>query len=457
MASDPIALEVAVALASLRKPFAPLLAVLALGLAPLGVATAAEVPADPHQGISGKLAEKLYNGLGKVFQAIVTRASRSERIDLRMTFSMLDAQERMLFDFSGTVKVKVPTAGMRERLDRQLEDGESVVASSNGSISTDFVMAPIAKDGDEYTLAIQLDLTILTHELFGEIVRNAAQTAGVIALSSLAVQALEALAGFNTEVAGHALELGVKELPNFLSGEAGAITYAAFQDEAHKSFKDKLKETVTPRGLVKHFTLAIIFAGVTGGMKALGATVGGAVAAALIPGGGTFLGTIAATGALVWFGNWTVNWIAVKLPVLWKLAKIGRLYRKANEATGSDQEKRARRFVEYRQDVIERALTELDRGYKQWTFLNMVIRYFTTRVKKKDPSKSDLEGLDIVPYQPMVDSICKKLAMMATRDRNWYAARMYYQLRDSVNQLDRLPPGEAPPAVGVWDRVVNGD
>lgn len=433
--------------------------VLALGLQlalpavqanPAPAATAAAD--DTHKGISGKLAVKLYETLDRGIDALLSRANRSDRVNLKKVFRFLDDEERMIFDIAGTVRVKVPTDALRTKVRKWMEGRETQVLSSNGPISTDIAITPVREEGEEFLFAVQIDLIILTHTLFGQIARSTAQVAGVMGLNLLASNALDALSSVDWEIPGKAIEMGVRELPNFLVGEAGAITYATFQDEEHKKLREKLKATITPKGLLKHFTLALCFAGVTGGMKILGASVGGAVAAVLIPGGGTFLGTVLATSALVWFGNWAVTWVAIKLPVLWKLAKIGRLYRKANKSDGGRQERLSRKLGEYRKDVAERAVQELSKGYQRWTYLNMVIAYFRKRVKKADPNLSPLEAFDLVPYQPLLDALYQKLTFMAMQDENWYAARMYYQLLDSVNQLDRANPDLAPR--GAWSAAI---
>lgn len=416
---------------------APLLAASEAGAAPTHVA----------EGVSDKLAAKLYKVLRRILEATIARANRSKRIQLKLNFSFMDERERMLFDVSGLVRVRIKNEDRRSKFAKMAEKEETKVLSTNGPFSIDAAVSPIAVEGDEVVFGVHLDLTILTKRLFQELVRSGAQVAGVVGLNVLGGKLVEALAGFSTETAGKAIEMGVENLSALVSGQAGAITYATFQDEEHQGWRDKLKATLTPMGLVKHFALAVVFAAVTGGMRAVGVSVGAALGAALLPTGGSIIGVIAATSALVWFGNFVVQTVAVKWPVLWRLAKIGRLYRKAVEADGDRQDRLVRKYKEYNQKVLRKVTEEIEGGYKRWSFLELTIRYFRRRVRSEGPLSNNLEGFDVVPYQSLIDGISKRLQFLLKDEKDWYAGRMYFQLMDAVNQLpeghDHRPtPGE---------------
>lgn len=401
----------------------------------LAAAEAGQAPNHVAEGVSDKLAAKLYKGLRRVLEATIARANRSKRIQLKLNFSFMDARERMLFDVSGLVRVRVKNDKRRAEFAKMAEKEQTKVLSTNGPFSLDAAISPVSIEGDEVVFGVHLDLTILTKRLFQELVRSGAQVAGVVGLNLLAGQLVDALAGFSTETAGKALEMGVENLSALVGGEAGAITYATFQDEEHKGWKKKLKATLTPGGLVKHFTLAVIFAGVTGGMRAIGLSAGAALGAALLPTGGSIIGVIAATSALVWFGNFVVQTVGVKWPVLWRLAKIGRLYRKAVDSEGDRQDKLIRKYRAYTEKVLQKVTQEIEGGYKRWSFLELTIRYFRRRVRKQGPLANNLGSFDVVPYQPLLDGISQRLQFLLKDEEDWYAGRMYFQLMDAVNQL----------------------
>lgn len=417
------------------------------GLLAPSLAVAAEAPLVHTQGtvredlldakeeVSAKLAGKIYTVLRKVFLKVLDRANKSARIDLRLNFSFLDDHERMLFDVGGTVRVKVGADKARAEFQRMLEKEETKVVSTNGPISIDCAVTPLKIEGDEVLFGVQLDVAVLTHAIFQQLVRSAAQVGSFLAINVLAGKAIEALTTFSTDTAGQALEMGIENLPPVIGAEAGAITYAAFQDQEHSTWKERLKATLTPGGLLKHFALAAIFAGVKGGAQAIGLSVGAAVGASLIPGGGTFLSTLLTTSALIWFGNHVVHTVGVKWPVLWKLAKIGRLYRKAFDSEGGRRERLSNKYAEYHQNVLDKVLREMESGYKRWVFLELLIKYFRSRVRDRGALANNIEGFDLVPYQPLVDGLAARLQFRMSQGKDWYAARMYYQLLDAVNQL----------------------
>ena len=399
------------------------------------LAAAEAAPNHVAEGVSDKLAAKLYKGLRRVLEKTIARANKSSRIQLKLNFSFMDDRERMLFDVSGLVRVRIKNDDRREYFAKMAEKEETKVLSTNGPFSIDAAVSPVSVEGDEVVFGVHLDLTILTKRLFQELVRSGAQVIGVVSLNLLAGKLVEALAGFSTETAGKAIEMGVENLSALVGGEAGAITYATFQDEEHKGWRQKLKATLTPGGLVKHFAMAVIFAAVTGGMRFVGMSVGAAVGTALLPTGGSVIGVIAATSALVWFGNFVVQTVGVKWPVLWRLAKIGRLYRKAVDSTGDRQDRLVRKYKEYTKKVLRKVTEEIEGGYKRWSFLELTIRYFRRRVRSEGPLANNLEGFDVVPYQPLLDGISQRLQFLLKGEEDWYAGRMYFQLMDAVNQL----------------------
>lgn len=422
----------------MQRPPRPVALGLVLSLV-ASLAAPASVLAEERRGPTEVMAGKLYALLGKVIEKTLARANKSDRVELSLRYRFMDAQERMLFDIGGWVRVRVPNQKLLARFQKDLESEDSMVMTCNGGVSVDAVLTPLKIEGEEVTFGLQLDLMILARELFGNIIRNAAQVAGVMALDTLASGAMDALARMSTDTAGEAIEMGVHELPALLSGEVGAVTYAAFQDPESKSLKERFKSILSTEGLVRHFAMAVVFAGVKGGMKAAGGALGLAVGTALVPGAGTFVTTLAATTAFVWFGNWVVETVGIKLPIMWKMAKIGRLYRKANGSDGGRQERLGNKLVEYRQEVFERIDRELDGSYKQWTFLQVMTRYFQARVRDKHLVENPLEAFDLTPYKPLLEQVAAKLKFMATQKKDWYAARMYYQLMDSVGML---APGE---------------
>lgn len=418
-----------------------------LGLAaPTLTLAAAPAPAKQRLDITGKITGQVHKAVDKVIAATLKRANKSPRIQLKKNFSYRDGGNRLLFDISGVVKVRIKNAERRARFAEEGESNKTKVLSTNGPIAVDLAISPVAIEGEDVVFAIHADLTIKVAAILQELVRTSAQVVGVVAINAAAAKLLDALANFSSETAGKALELGVENLPAVLGGEAGAIAYASFQTKGHKSWKDKLKATATPAGILKHFALAAIFSGVTSGMKAVGATVGAAVGTALLPGAGSFVATLAATSALVWFGNYVVRTVGVKLPVLWRLAKIGRLYRKAVEAEGARREKLSAKFGEYTDKILKKVQAEIQGGYKRWVFLELMIRYFRKRVYDAGTLGNNLADFDVVPYQPLIDGVSKTLLYEMTADKDWYAGRMYYQFLASVRQL---PEGmDHPPLPG---------
>lgn len=433
---------------SLRRiAFLTLLSFTASVLAPTALAATEAGRPQVAEGVSDKLAAKLYPLVRRIFEGTLARANRSDRVQLKLNFSFMDERERMLFDISGLVRVRIKNEKRRAEFAKMAEKEETKVLSTNGPLSIDAAVSPVAVEGQDVVFGVHLDITILTKRLFQELVRSGAQVVGVVGLNVIGGKLLEALTGFSVETAGKAVEMGVENLSALIGGEAGAITYATFQDEEHKSWREKLKATLTPGGLVKHFGLAVIFAAVTGGMRFVGMSVGAAIGTALLPTGGGVIGVVAATGALVWFGNFVVETVGVKWPVLWRLAKIGRLYRKAVEAEGDRQDKLVRKYQEYVDHVLRKVTQEIESGYKRWSFLELTIRYFRRRVRSEGPLANNLEGFDLVPYQPLIDGIAQRLQFLLKDDQDWYAGRMYFQLTDAVNQLpaghDHRPtPGE---------------
>lgn len=422
--------------------------------APRQLASLSEAPRAPAspRGPTRLAAEPLFRALRLALSRAVEVASRSDRIDLRLDRSFLDAGASMGFDLGGTVRVRVPAGPARRWLDARLEAGESDVFSTNGPISLDIAVTPLERTGDEFTLGVHLDISVVTVALFVRLVAKAGGAAGVFLAQDLADQAARALAVIDPEALGEALALGVEELPGLFGGLGSAVAYIAFQVGKGKPWVERLRATLSPGGFVKHFALALVLTGVARGASELGTTVGAAVAASLFPGGAPFVLTALATKASVWFGVTAVKVVALKVPVWWRLSKLGRLYRRATEGRGERQRRASARYAAYLEKVTARALAQMDQAFVSWDELKTVINWFRFHVKYRR-TRDPFGGLDLVAYQPFLDAVARRLAHMATHGGSWYAARLFYQLKDAVNQLDDLGP-DAPEPRGAWRSVV---
>jgi hypothetical protein len=352
----------------------------------------------------------------------------------------------MFFDLAGQVRVRVPGEAMRADLQSRMEAQQTAVFSTNGALSLDVAMTPVERHGEEFVLAIQCDLILRTPVLFAKLLAKLAVDATMLGMGGLVEQAVAAVEGMDAGLAGQVLAAGVEELPAFLAGTASDVGYTAYL-VGGESWRARLRATVTPAGLLRHFALGAVLIGTAEGLVPVGASLGAALGAVLFPAGAPFVLTAMATRAVLWLGSTSVKIVTLKLPVWWKLARIGRLARRAASASGERRQRLARRLEEYRESVLQRVHGELDQALTQWNLLRTLLNWFRWKVKYSRTAGTP-EGLDLAPYQPLIDSVARRLAAMAHAG-DWYAGRFYYQLKDAVQQLESLDP-EAPPPLGVW-------
>lgn len=400
---------------------------LGLSLLALPGVRAAAVPAAPAPAEAG-LWERLGQGFAaKTFQAtrallgrILARANRSPRVDLKLEMALLDDQRRILLDVRGVVRVRVPGARWRERIREAQEAGRTWTMASNGPVSVDLAVTPMKLEGDEVTFTVQLDLILLMKDLVQELARAGAAVLGTVAAGALASKIAEGLAALDTEVAGKALGTAIEELSSVLSGDAGAVAYGHL-GTAGQGLGRFLEAGVSGASLRRHFLVAMLYAASAAGTKVLGGTLGAGLAAALFPAGGSLVAILMATSATYWFGTWVVHQVAVKLPILWKLKKIGRL------AQGRDA-----RLGAYTESVAARLEQEMNGKANRWVFFELMVDWLAAQRKAGD--------FDLEPYRPLIDRARKLLQYRAVNDQDWYAARMVYQLLAAIGELPHGQP-----------------
>lgn len=380
-----------------------------LSLLGASAAPLAELPQD--------LAVRLHRTLHGLAERAVARAGRSDRLTLKIGASFLDARGRMLLDLQGTVRTRVPLAGLRRTVAAKAAARESWILTSNGPVAIDFVLTPMKLEGEEATFTFQLDLTILFRPLLAELARNGAYLAGSVALGTVAKQAIEALQGLDADALGDGLALGVGELSGMLSGEAAAKTFQTVTDSARRGWIARLRAPLGVVGLLRHFLTAVLLSGSNAGAATLGTSLGAALGATLLPAGGSFVVAVVSTAAVAWFGTWAVTTLTVNLPVAWKFGKLEKLHAAGDAAGWKAHADRLAGTLE----------AEIDGSEQRWPVLELLI----ARVAKvrAGPGAAGLEA-----YRPVVDMAKKRLQFQAVAEGNFYAARIYYQLLGALGE-----------------------
>lgn len=390
----------------------------------------------------GKLAARsvarVHAGLRKALQKMVAAANRSPRVDLELAFSLVDREERMLFDLAGTVRARVPGRKLRQNLQADMEAGRSRLARSNGPISVDLVVTPRAIEGDEVTFAVQLDISILTHRLLGELTKYAAHVGLAAGLHGILHHVEHFIEHLHLHHAGHALGHAINETAHVLSDTGLEIPLQAYQGTDLGSLRSRLGASASVHGLWHHFLHSLVFVAVTSGTKIAASSIGGILGAVLAPQGGAFLTLAASTTATVWFGSWVVRKLTLDLPMQWRLSRLERLHRKALAAPLEERDSFEERAREIQHKLAEKVLSDLDRKHDKWTAL----RVLTVNLGRRRQAALEAgETWQRAPFEHVIQAVIKRLTIMGGGE-DWYAARMYWQFKAALGEL---PEKEPPP------------
>lgn len=409
------------------RPGRRLVALVALlQLAPLFAApVAAAQEASRRQRMARATAQKIYAAVRRILEGVAARASRSERVTAKLAIGFLDDRNRLFFDLQGSARVRVPGKGWREKLGAARAEGRSYAMACNGPVSLDLTATPLKLAGDEVTFGFQVDVSIDLPEIWAEVKKGAIGALGAMAASAFAGRVLEALGSFRIDLAGDAVKIGVGELSGMLGGET--VAFAGYQGVS-PSLRKLVPRTMTGGSLLRHFLLSVLFAAASTGAQLAGSSLGAALGTTLLPAGASLVAVIATTAAAFWFGSWVVHQVAVRLPILWKFKKLRRLH-----ARGTDAASMAR-AEEYATQLAQRILVETQRPTGRWVLFELLTEYLTKLREAEGPEV-------LAAFRPVTDTL-KKGLQLQVMDGDWYAARMYWQLRKA---LDELAKGEGPP------------
>lgn len=409
------------------RPDRRLVALVALlQLAPLLAAPAAAAEqAGRVERLARATSEKIYAAVRRILEGVVARASRSEHITAKLEIGFLDERGRMFFDIQGSARVRVPGEAWRRKLAEAQAQGQSYAMACNGPVSLDLAATPLKVAGAEATVGFQVDVSIDLPEIWAELKKGAIGALGAVAASTLAGRVLEALGSFRVDIAGDAVRIGVGELSGMLGGETAA--FAGYQGVS-PALRKLIPTTVTGGSLLRHFVLSVLFAAASTGAQLAGSSLGAALGTTLLPAGAGLVAALATTAAALWFGTWVVHQVAVRLPILWKLKKLRRLHEQATDAAG------VARAEEYADQLARRVLAETQRPTGRWTLFELLAEHLEQLRTQEGPAA-------LAAFRPVTD-VLKRGLQMQVMEGDWYAARMYWQLRKA---LDELPAGEAPP------------
>jgi hypothetical protein len=382
-----------------------------------------------RKDLTGQVAARIFRAIRGALDGITRVASRSDRVDLERTAAHLDSSHRMRFWVEGTIRVRVPHAGRRARLEEAMENREARRFVADGPLGYDLQVLPVARRGEEFVFEVRLLIMVITDVLLQTIVRNAGGAIIGLGIGALAQHAATALASLDVELAGGALRLGVEELPAVIGGEAGAIAYARFHRKEHRSWRERLRTGLTPSGLSRHFLLALIFLGGSKLIKAGVSTVAGATLAALLPAGGPFVVGVVATGVWMLLGHRLVKALTVKAPLHWRLGRIHRLWRKAYEPDRKpkDRQRLLAKVEGTNLKILEKLLDQTERAYKPFDLVRLLTEYFRKRAE---------DGRDMRAYAPLIEGVSQRLRQMAREGRGddgWYPQRFLDAFRAAVS------------------------
>lgn len=367
--------------------------------------------------VERKTAEKIFQGLDKVVRSTVEFANKSDRINLKTKMAFLDEGNRIFFDVQGLVRVKVPGERWLRKINEVMESHGTYLLASNGDVAVDMAATPLNIKDREVSFAVQLDLIIQLDDLARTLGESALGYLGALTAGKISHCFLEALDKWDHRIVGKAVGEGVAQLSKLL-GDGDEEPFADQPEIASFGLQE-----VSGAGLLRHFAVAIAHAGVEAGSRLGARTLGAAVAAVLFPTGGAFIPIFLATSAAAWFGHWMVETLIVKLPVLHKFKKLEKLY----------QQRRMQELERYQEGVVQRLQEEMDRPRERWVFFELMKNFLA---EKMTASKGNY---DLTPYQPLIERVRDILQYRTINNKDYYAARMYYQFLHAIGQT---PTGE---------------
>lgn len=399
---------------SLRlRRFLPIFLTLLLGLSQ---AQAAILPR--------KSVEVLRRALAKTVERTLERANKSDRVDLGLRSSFLDDENQIFLDVQGVLRVEVPKGYLEKKIRPLFRSGRAMVLSSDGPLSLDLAARPMKIEGQEVTFACQFDLLVLTDRFVQNLLVTGASFFGSQATGKVAEFVAHAVLNIRSDILGDAIVHGIKTMGGFLAGRGAQIWSGWLRDLG--STKRRILETLQRDDWASHVGASLMYAISASGATIVGATLGGAIGAAILPAAPSLVAVFVTTTAALWFGSWVVENLMVRWPILWRIRRLEKAWakRKAGNSDPGLTEK-----IENAHKHLSRKLDfEMGESSGRWIFFELLLEHLEKRAKK-EPS------FDREAFAPLAEVALNHLQFRIIQDKNIRAARYSLRLRAALGML----------------------
>jgi len=231
---------------------------------------------------------------------------------------------------------------------------------------------------------------------------------------------------YDADLLAKAVSRTVGDVVYYATVDAGqAVPFAGAHDDPGRAARvaRTFRAGITPLAVLEYLGLLVLDVARMEAYRVAGAAIGAAIGAALFPAGGAVIGTVISVVALPLLGQIVFHAITVDIPLSYRLHRLARLYRQVAGA-GNDALAATIAAVEDKLlEGVDRGLAHQDFGY----FDKLV-----SRLAKLDPA-------DLTLYTPLLRRIESKLAFAITADRDWVAARKYYQMLQALHLTPESP------------------
>jgi len=372
-----------------------------------------------------RLLTSLANRIEVIAGKMCERVSAAEENTVELTNFHYDHQQRIFANFKGSIVLRLEE-GSRWR--EKVETAAGTHMATNGSLAFDFCIKKVEKmEENRYRIDFQADFILVLSQIVRQVFYKAASIIGAVTIGAALSKMVTFFENLDAAAFGEAIHKATMKLWMLSSAEAASRGYEILNKTGHLSVKQILTEGFTSRSIVYHFGVFVLQAGVAAGATVAKMSFGAAIGCSLATQVGVFVGAALAMTAVTILGNIVVTKLTKDLPLWLSFRKLRSLQNSLLKVNPRGTEATAIRneMVDEEDKLAEWIDDEIT--LDDFTFLDKIVGRLRV-VKEK-------EG-NFAPYEGLIGKLKAKLAIPMVHDKNWNAARKYYQL---LEVLGRLP------------------
>lgn len=354
--------------------------------------------------------DKVADVLQKKIRELAGFLNNRQSLDLKITQMFYDRHLRRMFvEYDGAVRF---TGKWPSKFDK-----DEYYFTSDGNLAWDFTLRDLRVEKGAITFTIKGDLVISLDKIMFELASEISRAATMVAW----YQASDALLVFFQKLDCDLVARSITKTLGSFSRESAAVMAGELIDNSSRpsnpEFRRRVKEAMEDGSVVTYFALTLIknsassFAGIGG------ATLGGLVGNLVVPGAGGVVGAYLGSKIFSTMAKTVVYKLSVDWPTKLCLRQIVK--------HGRDLQNQPRN------EVSSRGLERIT------TFVNNRVKHELDREEYKTfdlllAAMNEREAADRAYFAPLLRSFQDMLRFKVIEEKDWYASKKFYQLKQRV-------------------------